>query len=615
MLLEFRITNYELRIKLLKRTIFLALFFILYSLFYPSPAFAQDSTPSATILPTTNYQLPTNIPPTSPAYTDLFVHNMFHTFSCFSVGSSIIGQPCLTYQITQNAQGAIESVPVLSEVNLGGGALGTTASLIGLLYTNPPIRTADYLASLGKGFGIVKEARAQGVVGSGNAVLSPILTLWQVSRNIAYIIMIIIFVIIGLMVMFRQRINPQTVITAQAALPGLVIGLILITFSYFLAALITDTAFIGTNLVGYYFVAAQEGATQENLVEKTANENVLTIMGKVMNGIGKDPITDGIGAFFNSLVDPASRFVRAGAALAAYQVGSSIGPALGAIAALTICGVAALPIVPVTLPTGIGTLGLAGGAALCAQAGSAIGGAVVGSGLAAATAINPPAMIGYGLWFIALIIIIYSMFRLLMRLINNFLSIIFLVITAPFHFLAASLPGRQEIATAWVLNMLCNILAFPAVMGVFYFVNYLLGSQDISQSPFQITSAEGIAITGSNTLPLFGGLNIFVIKILLAFGALVTTPAIPDIICRTIGRVGVAGQLIGQEIGAGIGGGQRYFGQAQGAFGGIQRDVAGFGQIPGQRTIQTEIDPATGQAIGPARELLTPGLWRRIRGR
>jgi len=228
-----------------------------------SPAFAQTATSAA---------LPSTVSPTSPLFTDMLAYNIFHTFSCLAVGGSVINQPCLNY---------IQGVPVLSSVNTGGGVLGTTTSLIGALYANPPVRTADYLASVGQNFGIVKEAHAQ-VVGSGAQVLKPILSLWTVSRNISYVIMIIIFVIIGLMVMFRQRINPQTVITAQAALPGLVIGLILITFSYFLAALITDTAYIGTNLVGYYFSAAQPSSSgapppSSNLVDATKSESVISI--------------------------------------------------------------------------------------------------------------------------------------------------------------------------------------------------------------------------------------------------------------------------------------------------------------------------------------------------
>lgn len=554
-------------------------------------AFAQTTTPATSSPPTSLLPLPTSISPTSPIYTDLLVHNFFHTFSCLSLGSSIIGQPCLTYQTQKDAQGAIKSVPILSQVNLSGGLLGTTGNLIAALYMNPPVRTIDYLASVGESFGIVQEAHAQ-VIGSGQAVLNPILKLWQVSRNIAYLFMIIIFVVIGLMVMFRQRINPQTVITAQAALPGLVIGLILITFSYFFAALLTDTAFIGTNLVGFYFSSAQ-GSTQSNLVDKTANENLLTIMGKLMTGFKKDDFTNGVAAFLNALgqpkdfielglppkinIDDPAKLVRMGAALAAYQIGATIGPAIGSVIAGITCGAplvaattfSAFLASPVTAATFIA----------CVQAGNIIGGPVAGAALGAMTLDAPQNWIGFAVWILAILAIIFAMFRLLLRLINNFLSIIFLVITAPFFFLAASLPGRQGITTAWILNMLCNVLVFPAVMAVFYFINYLLGP--IINSPFNVGSQPNFS--PNINLPLFGGFDTAFIRILLAFGALITTPAIPDIICRTIGRIGVAGQLLGQELGAGWAGGRGYLGQAQGGFGAMQQGVTGLGQFPSTR--------------------------------
>ena len=87
------------------------------------------------LLPTTNFSLfithaqtassiPTTISPTSPIYTDLLVHNLFHTFSCLAVGQSTIGQPCLTYKLQQDAQGVVRGVPILSQADLSGGLLG-----------------------------------------------------------------------------------------------------------------------------------------------------------------------------------------------------------------------------------------------------------------------------------------------------------------------------------------------------------------------------------------------------------------------------------------------------------------------------------------------------------
>lgn len=516
------------------------------------------------LLPTTNYQLfaihaqttpvPANVSPTSPIFTDLILQNTFHSFSCLAIGQSIIGQPCLTY---------VSGVPVLSQANLSGGALGAATSFISMLYLNPPVRTVNYLASVGEGLGLVKPAHAQ-VVGSGAAVLDPILKLWQVSRNIAYLAMIIIFIIIGLMVMFRQRLNPQTVITAQAALPGLVIGLILITFSYFLAGLISDTAFIGTNLLGYYFSAAQNISGNLPLTEEASSQSVLSIMSRFINAFDKGEFKSAVEIILDALKGgPAEGFVKGAATLMAYQYGSIVGPAVGGLVAGGACLLAPEPtaVTKVLAP-------------LCFALGQAFGGVITGGAAAGSVAVAPGPVIGIALWAIFVAIIIYTMFKLLLRLINNFLSIIFLVITAPFHFLAASLPGRQGLATNWILNMLCNVLAFPAVMAVFYFIAYLLGQGISVGLPFTVNAP--LTLTGGQTFPLLGGLNLSFIKLLVAFGALVATPSIPDIICRAIGRVGQTGQLIGQEISGGVRYGQGQIGQAQGRLTGIGH---GFEQV------------------------------------
>lgn len=562
---------------MLRKFIVYCLSLIVLALF-ASPALAQSATPSSIPVPTT-------VSPTSPVYTDLLVHNMFHSFSCLAIGQSVIGQPCLTYQITQNAQGAIQSVPVLSQVNLSGGTLGAVTGVIGAMYQYPPVRTADYLASVGEGLGIVKEANAQ-VVGSGAKVLNPILTLWQVSRNISYLIMIIIFVIIGLMVMFRNRINPQTVITAQAALPGLVIGLIMITFSYFLAGLIADTAFIGTNVVGYYFAAAQ-GETDDpdrtNLVQTLAKVNVLQMFGNLAGIVTREQATNVVQSIYDSFTEEVKVTIAWFSAFLAFQ---TVGP-LG---------------------------GVAGPYALIA--GPALG---VISGLVANR--SPVQILGYVLPFIATFVLIYAMIKLLLRLVNSYLTIIFLTITAPFQLLFASLPGRQGLATEWIMNLLGNILVFPAVIAVFYFVAFILGHPTVrSDFPLKISNSNQIQnndfipyayaqapfdFETSPTFPLFGNLNLEFIKLLLAFGALVALPAIPDIIIKTVGKASQAGQLIGQEIGGSTRAGQGYFSQHTGRItqGGQSISTGIAGETQWIRS-GGEWVPYTGK----------PGLWSFLKG-
>ncbi len=587
-----------------RRISLLLLFAICYLLLVTSatPVNAQESTPSAlpssNLQPPTSIPLPSYIPPTSPLFTDMLVYNIFHSFSCLGIGQSVIGAPCLNY---------IQGVPYLSSVNTGGGLLGTTTNLIGMLYANPPVRTADYLASVGKGLGIVKEANAQ-VGGSGAAVLSPIYSLWQVSRNISYVLMIIIFVIIGLMVMFRQRINPQTVITAQAALPGLVIGLIMITLSYFLAGLISDTAFVGTNVVGYYFGAAR-GDTSQNLVSDISGRNVFSIFVPFTKTIGQGDVTNFLSSIWNDLGDPTDHNP--------FNLD---------------------PQKVLRLLTGFITSQL-----LSPFAGLAGGWSQITVGIISATgaALAPVQMASFALSFIAMAILIYTMFKLLLRLISAFVTIIFLTITAPFQFLMAALPGRQGIATGWILNMLGNILIFPAVLAVLYFVAFLLGPDnninkncvppcafiisESNQSPGSTVYAQGTTskptgIIGKQSFPLFGGLDLNFINLLLVFGALIALPKIPDLVVAAVGKAGQAGQMIGQEISGSTAAGRGYAGQFQQGVGGIAQQVGRVTDEPGH-IYKSGVgwERVTPQLTGVdekdiARSGARPGLGTRIKG-
>ncbi len=368
--------------------------------------------------------------------------------------------------------------------------------------------------------------------------------------------MTLIFVVIGLMVMFRNRINPQTVITAQAALPGLIIGLILITISYFLAGFITDFAFIGTNLVGYFFSYSQTPDSPiVNMVDRIKDQNVLTMLSQLTNEIfiTKDPITDALSILFDERTGfqgTANLVVRIGLFLTAFQLVSPI--------------------------TSAGSGLLAGKTPLLAPIFEAFGGLIGGGVAGFATAFDPPAILGFVFTIILMIAVIVTMVRLLMKLIQNYLSIVFLTISAPFHFLAASLPGRQGIATDWVKNMFCNVLSFPAVAAVLYFAYIMLGTSTTS-SVFAVTRTTEIA--GDTTLPLLGGLQVSFVRILLALGAILATPSVPDLVCKVIGKASQAEQLIGQGFSAGIKGGQQYLGRGQSGFGATAKGALQTGEL------------------------------------
>src|SRR5260221_5595388 len=150
-----------------------------------------------------------------------------------------------------------------------GGAIGSLSNAIVAMY-NPPTSTREYLASVGQSLGIASPAYAQSSVpGSGNGIIKPVLQMWQVMRNLAYLLFTLIFLVVGFMIMFRRKLNPQTVTNIQNALPGLVIGLILVTFSYFLAALMIDLTFVAMQLLGQVFAQAANTFDPQALANKS----------------------------------------------------------------------------------------------------------------------------------------------------------------------------------------------------------------------------------------------------------------------------------------------------------------------------------------------------------
>jgi len=147
-----------------------------------------------------------------------------------------------------------------------GGAVGGIGSFVAALYANPPASSVEYFADLGQNLGILaKPAYAQGIGFEG---LKPLLPVWKAFRNIAYIFFVIIFVVMGFAIMFRVKLDPQTAISIQTAIPRVVVALLLVTFSYAIAGLLIDLIYLGIGLIiglmaaGGLFTPAEAGSLQ-----------------------------------------------------------------------------------------------------------------------------------------------------------------------------------------------------------------------------------------------------------------------------------------------------------------------------------------------------------------
>lgn len=120
-------------------------------------------------------------------------------------------------------------------------------NIVELILEDRPISAITYFKDVGKRIKLVPEVNAQ--TGFGFTALNPILMLWKGARDITYGLMVIAIIALSFMVMFKVKLNPQTSITIQSAIPKVVIALILITFSYAIAGLLIDLMFVAIGII------------------------------------------------------------------------------------------------------------------------------------------------------------------------------------------------------------------------------------------------------------------------------------------------------------------------------------------------------------------------------
>jgi hypothetical protein len=239
-------------------------------------------------------------------------------------------------------------------------------------------------------------------------------------RNIAYLLFVIIFVLIGLAIMFRVHIDPRTVMTIENQIPKIIVGILLVTFSFAIAGLLIDVMYVSIYLVGGVLTNADPNQSIE-LGKIATSPTPFDIVNRLWPGEA-----NGIGGGFGGLSLQGSNTVRE--------------------LILNVLGGQGNGIDPITLDYNhMGILDIVGGGF------TAILGLVVG--IFAALLI-----------FIALI---YTCIRLWIILVVAYISILLDIIFAPFWFLIGLFPGSSAGIGGWVKDMLANLAVFPTAISMF----------------------------------------------------------------------------------------------------------------------------------------------------
>jgi len=128
-------------------------------------------------------------------------------------------------------------------------------SLLSKIFTDRPLSGITYTKQKLGNFKFVPEARAQ-ETGFGYQGLGPIQELWKATRNMSYTVFVLITLVLAFMIMFRVKLNPQTVISIQSTLPKVFIALILVTFSYAIAGFLVDLMYVTIGLISLLLSAS-----------------------------------------------------------------------------------------------------------------------------------------------------------------------------------------------------------------------------------------------------------------------------------------------------------------------------------------------------------------------
>jgi hypothetical protein len=133
------------------------------------------------------------------------------------------------------------------------GLLATSGLIIGGFYLTPPASGIQYLADIGRNLKLVKPALAQEQEGVGFHLMKIVMPMWRSFRNVTYLLFVLVLIGMGFAIMFRIKISPQAVITLQSALPRIIIGLLLITFSYAIVGLLLDLTILLSSFIAGMF--------------------------------------------------------------------------------------------------------------------------------------------------------------------------------------------------------------------------------------------------------------------------------------------------------------------------------------------------------------------------
>ncbi len=271
----------------LSKTLFLSLFFAILLAAFPLQSFAQS--------PHYGGVVDSNVPENTHTKTQIMMIETMSALLCQLIGIDPLDPKgaCLSINPETQKIGYVtypDQDP--EQPRRAGGLLGFVTTMIGASY-QLPVKTSDYTSYLASSFGLVKKVYGQNAeqrTGSGFQSLGFTLPLWTKIRNVTYLLFTFLFIIVGVAVMLRIKLDARTAMTIQNQIPKIIITLLLVTFSYAIAGFLVDMMWVGTYL-GINIIATDQPCTGGNgadgLVRVATRELLTNPINYVTNILGE----------------------------------------------------------------------------------------------------------------------------------------------------------------------------------------------------------------------------------------------------------------------------------------------------------------------------------------
>ncbi|MFH0979399.1 MAG: hypothetical protein V1803_00400, partial [Candidatus Roizmanbacteria bacterium] len=363
---------------------------------------------------------------------------------------SMIGEAC-----TNN--------PADADKNYEKSVFGFITKLIVLPYANPPASGIYWAYSGLQSVGFIPKTYA--AEGIGFAAIKPFSNLWKIFRDLSYMLLVLVLIGIGFMVMFRMKMNPQTVISVENALPRIVIALILITFSFAIAGFLIDLVYIIIGLTVSIFINDPKQSTQ--FKNEYMLSSGLDLFRDIRARFGSQSIGMALGSAFTQIV-PVSAY------LALRTVGGVIFIFLTRWLLVflsdhfgLILGIAGLEIATVSLGKVLSSIFTVSGFGLLLVILFLIG------------------FIYVIPWIVSLLIgfsILFLFLRIFFILFSSYLKLIINIIIAPLLLLFEAVPGKSALKY-WFMNLVSNLIVYPIMIFVFllsYIIIFNTGQSDMT---------------------------------------------------------------------------------------------------------------------------------------